>query len=219
MKFQTTQHFIDGRNFIVPAGDNASVHYFTGTDRENIYTALSHVPDNRKALAIQAGGNLGFFPWKFSSRFDVVLTFEPEPLNFYCLSHNVQEDNVVKIQACLGSEHKWVNIRNPDNSHVGLCEVDRDNTANGNIPTLTIDSLMVPACDLIQLDLEGYEYFALLGAEDTIKKYRPVIVLEMTGHETKYGVEAGLIDKTLANWGYRRVAQCYLDVVYKHDDT
>lgn len=214
--FETTKHIIDGRDFIVPKGDGSSVSYFTGTDRDNIATALGNVDPERNALAIQAGGNLGFFPWKFAERFKTVITFEPEPLNFHCLTHNVLEDNVVKIQACLGNEHTWVNIANPNKSHVGLCEVDRENTTNGNIPTFRIDDLNVPACDLIQLDLEGYEHFALQGAENTIRVYAPTIVLEMTGHEQKYGVGPTDIEDLLKAWGYRQVDQCYLDRVYKH---
>ena len=46
-------------------------------------------------------------------------------------------------------------------------------------PTIIIDNLNLPGCDLIQLDIEGYELKALKGAIETIKKYKPVICVEL----------------------------------------
>jgi hypothetical protein len=51
-------------------------------------------------------------------------------------------------------------------------------SGNGLIPTIIIDDLNLPGCDLIQLDIEGYELNALLGAVKTIKKYKPVLCVE-----------------------------------------
>ena len=41
-----------------------------------------------------------------------------------------------------------------------------------------IDDLNLTECDLIMLDVEGYELHALNGAIETIKKYGPVICIE-----------------------------------------
>jgi hypothetical protein len=43
---------------------------------------------------------------------------------------------------------------------------------------ITIDSMDLPGCDFLKLDIEGYECQALRGAIDTIKKYRPWIWIE-----------------------------------------
>lgn len=43
---------------------------------------------------------------------------------------------------------------------------------------VTIDSLNLDSCDVIHLDIEGYETNALRGAMKTIQKYKPLIVLE-----------------------------------------
>jgi hypothetical protein len=50
--------------------------------------------------------------------------------------------------------------------------------SDGFIPTFTIDSLNLNSCDAIQLDIENAEYDALIGAEQTINKFRPIIILE-----------------------------------------
>ncbi len=47
--------------------------------------------------------------------------------------------------------------------------------------------------DLIKIDVEGHEPFVLRGAIETIKKYRPVIFIELKSAEG---------DKILRNLGY-----------------
>lgn len=217
MAFNTREETIDGRSFIVPESDIASVNYFTSTDRENIATILNNVPLNRRNVAIQAGGNLGFFPWKFAEHFQTVVTFEPEPTNFKCLVHNVLETNVIKIQAALGDAPGWIAVENPNPGHVGLAQIKKD--AVGNIPLVRIDDFAFEACDLIQLDLEGYEYHALLGAVQTIEQFKPILCLEVTGHEQRYGVGPTDLFHLLENLGYIQVDHKYLDRIYKHRDS
>lgn len=127
-----------------------------------------------KNVMVQAGGNAGFYVKQYAEKFKTVYTFEPDYINFHCLNRNVTSNNVFKFQSCLGSEHKTVgfniNERNRGASHVeGL----------GNIPTLKIDDLGLTECNLIHLDIEGYEYFALQGALKTIKTFSPVVVIEV----------------------------------------
>src|SRR3990167_7138594 len=67
----------------------------------------------------------------------------------------------------------------------------------GIYPTLTIDALGLPVCDLIYLDVEGCEFDALWGAWATILRCKPIIVFEVTrkldsenateSYMTKYG--------------------------------
>lgn len=129
---------------------------------------------SQKRVVVQAGGNCGFYPKKYASVFDQVYTFEPEWLNFYCLNRNVVESNVIKTQACLGNALGLVNL-NVNEKNRGKTHI----SGKGNCPIYLIDNIGLTTCDLIHLDIEGYEYFALLGAVDTIKKCQPVIVVEM----------------------------------------
>ena len=128
---------------------------------------------NRKTV-VQAGGNAGFYPKQFASLFENVYTFEPDWLNFYCLNLNTPYPNVIKSNGCLGNDYKLVSL--------SIREKNRGkNFVNGpgNIPTYRIDDLKLDACSLIQLDVEGFEYYSLQGGIETIKAYKPVIVLEI----------------------------------------
>ena len=47
------------------------------------------------------------------------------------------------------------------------------------IEVKTLDQLNYTDVDIIKLDIEGYEYAALVGSEDTIMRERPVVQVEM----------------------------------------
>ena len=133
---------------------------------------------NRDVM-IQAGGNCGFILSTFINHFKNVYTFEPDPVNFYCLNQNVTSPHVFKMQACLGESKETVNvqqlIREGRLHDIGGVHV----SGVGATPTIVIDDLNLAGCGLIQLDIEGYEFKALKGAIKTIKKYKPVICVEL----------------------------------------
>jgi len=162
-----------------------------------------------KNVVVQAGGNCGFYVKPYASLFETVYTFEPNAQNFYCLVNNVPEPNVVKFQACLGNKHQLVGITYKK-SNAGVSRVD----GTGKFPTMKIDDLMLEECDLIHLDVEGYEFFVLQGAEHTIKKYKPVIVLEWLDHNSQFNVSSTDIYSWLTNLGYKEVGQVYHDKVF-----
>ena len=154
-------------------------------------------------VVIQAGGYCGIFPKLFSEIFQLVYTFEPTPLNFYCLNKNCQSSNVVKLQAALGNEHKNINVDVVNSQNRGM---NRVNTFNkGYIPMLRIDDLCLDDCDLIQLDCEGFEFEILKGAKNTIEKFYPVIAVEDTNPS---------IENLLFELKYEKVNSYGRDTVY-----
>jgi len=158
-------------------------------------------------VAVQAGGNIGVWPAKMAERFKFVYTFEPDADNFNCLSHNAMLSNIIKFQAALGERHECIKMwTNPAN--VGAHYVD----GTGEIPTIRIDDLNLPVCNMIMLDVEGYETAALKGGEETIKKFRPCIVVEEKGHHRRFKAEPPV--EYLATLGYRQVAWIGRDIVY-----
>jgi hypothetical protein len=72
--------------------------------------------------------------------------------------------------------------------------------AQEGIPMVTIDSLGVD-CDLIQLDVEGFEENALKGAYQTIQRCKPVIIIEQKGLG-KNGMTDAEIAIMIQDWGY-----------------
>lgn len=136
---------------------------------------------SERTAVVQAGGNLGVFPKRLAQEFETVYTFEPEPELFDIMCHNAPERNIIKIQAALGYDRQLVTMsrarRQQDggNSHEGITHV----AGSGSIPVLRVDDLSLSVCNLLYLDIEGYELFALQGAAETIARCRPVIAVEV----------------------------------------
>ena len=135
---------------------------------------MRFVQDNK--VVVQAGGGCGMYPRLLSRMFETVYTFEPTPFSFYCLNQNCAEPNIIKLNAALGESHQMVKVKIIDPTNHGCNSIETDSTAN--IPQLMIDDLALPACDFIMLDIEGYEIFALIGAQQTIALHKPVISCE-----------------------------------------
>jgi FkbM family methyltransferase len=126
---------------------------------------------------VQAGGACGMYPYLLSKMFQAVYTFEPTVTSFHCLVHNTPCDNVVKFNAALGCMHEMVHVDLRESKNVGMNTVTSNK--QGLVPTFLIDDLDLPSCDLIMLDTEGFEYNILLGASQTIDKFKPLISLEL----------------------------------------
>jgi FkbM family methyltransferase len=181
---------------------------------------IRHVPDMALALkhvescrvVVQAGGHVGVWPKWLASRFERVFTFEPQHDNFTALCRNVQDENVVKAQGALGNVRGCVGLVVSD-KNIGGHRVDR---LGNSVPSYRIDDLALAVCDLIVLDVEGYEHQALLGARDTMDRCSPVLHLEDLGHIDKKGFGATSdMYAYLAACGYRKVGQVSHDVVLK----
>lgn len=155
-------------------------------------------------VAIQAGGCCGVYPRMLAQRFKTVYTFEPVPAAFHCLVNNNQLEKVIKLQIALGDRVGQTALTYINNS-VGMSQVN--NEVKGMIPMMTIDSFNFQDVDLIALDVEGHEYQALKGAQETIAKWKPVIIIEATNVEK---------EKLILPHGYEKVDTTgHADTIYK----
>ncbi len=180
---------------------------------------LAHVPN--KGVAVQAGGHCGLIVRHIADAFETVYTFEPHPQNFVCLVNNVPDRHVCKIQACLGIEFHEPVMLSDWESNTSASYVGTDPSlphfkpvAGAPSPVLTIDSLNLPALDLLMLDIEGWEYRALEGAKATISRHKPVVVLELVGHGARYGIADSDVRAKMKWHGYAEVARLERDSVF-----
>lgn len=170
---------------------------------------------------IQAGGNMGVWPWLLAQKFKKVYTFEPDPRCFQYLVVNLKNEpgeceNVFFYQSALGSSRFHAHVANlvGEETNLGAQYMEPVISKEDAIPTLTIDDLNLFECDLIYLDIEGHEMDALQGAINTIQRNSPVIVVEDKGLSEKFGTKKGEIEKWLnLDFGYEVVARPHRDVV------
>ena len=73
------------------------------------------------------------------------------------------------------------------------------------IKTDTIDNLFLDKkVDFIKLDIEGFEYYVLLGGLETIKKYKPYILIEYMPYNMKTcSVNQNQMDDFFKNLNYK----------------
>lgn len=198
------------RGFLWPAGDQIAESFLWG-ELPKLDLILRHWVRDRR-VAIQAGGNVGLFPKYLSPLFETVYTFEPDPRNFYCLSHNAPEQNVIKMQLCLGQKRGFASLVVEERNHGGTFMVP----GNGVMPVVPLDNIAhFENVDLIYLDIEGYEQPAILGALDTIARCRPVIVIEDNGLWRERGFSRSPLDIIREHCpGYDLAQQIQSDFVF-----
>ncbi len=186
---------------------------------------LKHLELHRRKVCVQAGGACGVWPAYLAGQFDKVYTFEPHPENYKCLVLNTQDRaNVIPMQAALDAfpfPFAMLNLHESEAGNAGAWYVNNNaETVPAQnaiqVPVTTIDALELAECDLIQLDVEGYESNALAGAEETVRKHRPLIVIEEKRlPQNKPGTE--ITARMLLEYiGYKEVARYHRDVVFRY---
>lgn len=167
-----------------------------------------------RTTVIQAGGACGMYPRLLSGMFETVYTFEPDPQNFYFLNANCPNNNIRKFNCALGDRHRNITFYPPSDTNrgVGRTGKDEDQDADpfvGDTPVLMVDDFLFNRLDLLLLDIENYEYYALKGSINTIAKHRPVIICESaTSRMTEF----------LAEFGYCVGEHAGADTLYKVED-
>lgn len=118
----------------------------------------------------------------------VVHAFEPNYHAFQCLEWNMKKHPQVKIYQCgIGDKHGSMGVVSENLNH-GMAYMKGE----GNIPIIPIDSMNLTRCDFIKIDVEGMELGVLHGAEQTIIKRKPKLLIEinaMTLDRSGYGAD------------------------------
>lgn len=124
------------------------------------------------------------YPRLWAESFASVLTFEPCPDNYSVLLQNCAavSDRVKATRAALGIAPGKMPLHRVDMNNVGMHSIHvRPGVAPEltiSVPVVTVDQLRLERLDLVQLDVEQYESEVLTGAVETLRRLRPVLVLE-----------------------------------------
>lgn len=206
----------EGRLWSWPAYDDTGKGLLAVFDTwRDILAVLPFVTDH--SVVVQAGGACGVFPYMLAEHFRTVYTFEPDDLNFRCLSINTVElgTRIRLFRAALGAHEGNGELWDMPHEHENAGATQFVESEFGPVPMVTIDSLALSRCGLIYLDIEGYEPEAIAGAKETIRRCRPVICIEEKGLCELYGhkrtdVEEWLLDE----FGYRAAMRVHNDIVF-----
>lgn len=166
-----------------------------------------------KNIVLQAGGHVGMWPYVLSRYFKLVYTFEPLQEMFYFLNLNCTSKNIIKFQASLNNESTMLNslkLKAP----LEFLQTERF-TEEQKYMSIKIDDLNLIECNAILLDIEGWEYFALQGAKDTIKRCKPVILAEIDKECNQgYALRKKHIDELMQECNYKLINVIARDAIY-----
>jgi len=149
---------------------------------------------NEDSTVVDIGAHIGVFAIPASKKAKKVIAFEPVIESFQRLADHIvlnEATNIVPYNFALGEDLSLAELEYCPKFNTGgaTLNISRgslqipdlgDEHAPPKYPILvkTLDSLELEACDFIKCDTEGCELLVVRGGLETIKKFRPVMVME-----------------------------------------
>ncbi|MGC2697738.1 MAG: FkbM family methyltransferase [Candidatus Angelobacter sp.] len=146
-------------------------HYPNFYEKEEIEAFCSLVIPGCTVLDV--GANVGLYTLLAAKRGAQVFAVEADSLNAAMLRHHVKingfEGRVTVLEIAATEIEKTVSLyRNPQN--MGESNILERGQFIGTVAGRTLDSLNLPPLDICKIDVEGAEFAALVGMQQTLKR-------------------------------------------------
>jgi FkbM family methyltransferase len=161
----------------------------------------------KRRTALDIGANVGLWSRDLVDNFAKVVAFEPVAIFRECLEKNVTGANFFISPLALG-DHDTQATMIITEGNSGHSHLDPATLGTGDVQVVKLDNLNMEDVDYIKIDCEGYEYRVLQGAEQTVKRCRPIMVIEQKPHDAyskDYGQFAAIA--LLESWGMIKLDQ------------
>lgn len=127
---------------------------------------------------LDIGANIGTHSIVYSNKITSngkLYAIDPCPEHCVCLNHNLP-DWVTVVQTAISDKVGVIGYKKYTNTGCNRCV---ENKECMTVNTTTIDAYFSDTpIHFIKMDIEGYETKALMGALNTIKKYKPILCIE-----------------------------------------
>lgn len=161
----------------------------------------------RFGTAVDIGAHVGLWSWFMAKDFGKVIAFEPMPEHADCWRENMADAaNVELHRIALGNRAEDVSIATRTADSSGDTGIEPSGSGI-SVPMVTLDSFALDGIDLIKMDCEGFEVFVCQGGVETLKRNRPVVIVEQkpeTGMAARYGIGTRDAVTLLEGLGARR---------------
>jgi FkbM family methyltransferase len=165
--------------------------YFLGYfDPAGISLIKKRLPEGGVFLDI--GANVGSYTLVAANQVGIsgrVIAFEPVSACFNRLTENINLNgltNVVAEQQALTNENKVIDLHIADQKNLGMSSIFHHDTESGQteqVSAVRLDDYLKQhqpdRIDMIKMDIEGAELFALQGMKDTLIKHKPELFIEL----------------------------------------
>jgi FkbM family methyltransferase len=207
-----------GLNMRVPARDAVGRHLYKYRVHEPLLSRfvvgqLELRPDD---VVLDVGANIGWYSLLIGRRAPPgvqMFAFEPAPANYDLLVENLRRNGisaVTPVQAAVGQQPGRATLHLYGESNRGrnsLLHVHEGPTVD--VAVVRLDdfcrehAITERPIAFLKLDVEGYEYFALQGATETLRRCRAVLVEYSPTYLTAAGVEPSALLDLLATAGFQ----------------
>lgn len=147
-------------------------------------------------VALDIGANIGYYTLLFSKLVGLkgkVFSFEPHPKNFFYLLKNIKINKLTNVipfmkavSAFTGNGYLYEDPASCFDHRI----IYTPSRRIIKIELVRLDDIEFENVNLIKMDIQGSEMLAVIGAKETIKKYKPHIITEFapdlirqTGHD------------------------------------
>jgi FkbM family methyltransferase len=162
----------------------------------------------QKRVALDVGAHVGLMSYWMARDFGAVFAFEPHPDHQTCWRWNMADrQNAALFAYALGAHSGAVTLEaSTPGSSGDTCIAPHDTAqpAAGSALMRRLDDWPWPFVDFLKIDAEGYEYFILQGGVETLRRCKPVVMVEQKrDHGTKYGISDDAGVRLLRTLGYQ----------------
>jgi FkbM family methyltransferase len=205
-------------------GDNDSqeIYYYLDAKpwwEKETQLIRSYMPPG--AVAVDVGANLGFMSGILSGLAGPtghVHSFEPSVVVFRKLTEVIHANNYLNVSAYnmgCGSEEGSMTLYCPASSGNAtlrpVSNLQADAKERQSVRIVKLDDFLIPKLerlDFLKIDTEGYEDEVLAGAIELLKRFRPVIYIELC---TEYLASSENAVRLLRELGYTFASELVLD--------
>jgi len=151
---------------------------------------LDYIRDNfpKQSIILDIGANIGNHTLYFATYLDYIkiIAFEPLQRNYNVLLQNIQRFSGSKVfvyDRGLSDQARWTGIA-PNVSNLGASEIHMDGSERVYVDTVdNVAEWWYAPITLMKIDVEWHEPQVIKGAEQTIQKHKPLILIEDTRNE------------------------------------
>ncbi len=150
-------------------------------EQDDLNTLVQYVKPG--AVIADIGANTGnhsiFFATVLAAK--KIIALEPNPTSIFFLkeaiiANGLDNIDLSKLGIGIGAVETTARISTGRRGHLGSATL---NTGSGDVPVMPLDMLVEEKLDLLKIDVESMEIDVLIGAQNIIRRDRPVILVEV----------------------------------------
>ena len=165
---------------------------------------------NKNSVFVDVGAHIGFYTVRLALKCKHVHAVEPNPESAYILRRNIELNNINNVTV-----HQCACGKNPSKAKIYIADtcttlIPRTNRRTVEVDVKPLDSL-VKYCDVVKIDVEGFEEEVLLGAKNLITHVKPIWIIEH--HDKGLGIQYYPETKGMSE-RIRKLLSDYIKITY-----